>query len=150
MCSKVDTPHLLTRPPPLEKRKINCSFQKIQTSTIWKNYEYLCSKKCDNKGLPQRNCQGGASPKMPPPPTTYGERSPPHRENGPHVERKHCPHRKNAPLGKKSPPWNFFIHSPSPPPGRTPTFAPLRAPIMTSTLSTNIYMNFYSDRLMFI
>ena len=64
---------------------------------------------------------GGAGPKMPTLLTTYGERDPPHGENGPHVERKHCPHRKNDPTGK-SPPWNFL--SMLLPPGRTPTFAP--------------------------
>ena len=33
-----------------------------------------------------------------PPPTTYRERDPPHGENGSHIERKDCPHRKNAPI----------------------------------------------------
>ena len=89
---------------------------------IWKDYKYLCSKNCDNKRLPQKNCWvgGGARPKMPP--TPYGERDPPHGENGPYVERKSPP-----------PPYGiFFIHAP--PPGRSPTPPPpLRALVLTST-----------------
>ena len=62
------------------------------------------------------------------PHTTYGE-------NGLHVERKDCPHRKNTPIGEPPPTWNCFIHSPMnpPPPGRAPTLPPLRAPIMISS-----------------
>ena len=54
-------------------------------------------------------------------PTPYGERYPPHGENGPHMETKDCPHRKNAPVGEKSPPCNFLFMLL--PPGRTHTFA---------------------------
>ena len=52
------------------------------------------------------------------PPTPYGERNPQHGKNGPHVERKDYSHRKNAP------PLRIFYSCASPPPGKTPTFAP--------------------------
>ena len=76
MCSKVDPP----REAPLKK-----------TSTIWKNYKYLCNKKSDNNGLPQKNCQGGGGQDQKCPLTTYEERNPPHGENGPPRGEKRLP-----------------------------------------------------------
>ena len=41
ICAQISTS---STPPPPEKRALS----KFQTATIWKNYKYLCSKKCDN------------------------------------------------------------------------------------------------------
>ena len=78
-------------------------------------------------GAPAKNCQGGGGgqdQKYPPPlPKTYGERDPPHGENGLYMERKDCPHRKNTPKGA-TPPHMEFFYSCSPP-GRVLTRSPL-------------------------
>ena len=65
---------------------------------------------------------------LPPPPnkisrpkiplTTYGERDPPHGENGLYMERKDCAHiEKNTPIGETvSPPHEIFLFMLTPPP----------------------------------
>ena len=60
-------------------------------------------KTVTTRGSCKKIVVGGGWGKTKNSPTPYGERDPPHGENGPHVERKDCSHRKNAPIGEKSP-----------------------------------------------
>ena len=82
-------------------------------------------------GAPAKKLSGGGGKTKKKQNTTYGERDPPHGENGLYMESKDCPHRKNTPLGE-TPPHGIFLFV-LPPPGRAPTLPPLRASIMIST-----------------
>ena len=77
----------------------------------------------------RKNCYGGASPIMPPPPCR--KRDPTHGKNGmalAYVERKDCPHKKYPHRGNFPPPDGFFLFM-LPSPGER-LYPPLRAPIM--------------------
>ena len=88
---------LKSRPPSQEKKKIS-------SLKNWNLHDLEKINICDVKkmwqqyGLPQKNCQGGARPKIPP--KTYGKRDPPHGENGLYVERNDSAHiEKNTLIG---------------------------------------------------
>ena len=108
----------LSNPPPHPSRKEKNKFpQKIETPTIRKNINICEVKKCDNnyRGSCKKLSGGRGKTIYTPPPATYGERDPPHGENGLYVERKNFPHRKITPIRETPPPtWNLFIHAATP------------------------------------
>ena len=108
MCSKVDHPLLTPPPPPTiqEKKKIT-SLKKLKPSRSGKNINICEVKKCDNYRGSRKKLSGGRQDQKYPH-DIYGERDPPHGENGLYVERKDCPHRKNTPLGETPPPTVFI------------------------------------------
>ena len=79
----------------------------------------------------------GGKPNNAPPPMQKKRPPPPtHGTNGPHMERKDCPHGKKKPIGEP-PPHRIFLFPPpslpSPLPPGERLLSPLRAPIMIST-----------------
>ena len=69
-----------------------------------------------------------------------GIRDQPHGENGPHMERKNGPHRKNVPIGNKPPAREFLKFMPPPPPDERLFLTPhLEAPIATPLTLFRLY-----------
>ena len=91
----------------------NNSLKKIQTATIWKNYNICAVKNVKTKG--SRKIVMGGKPNTSPtlPPCRKGDPPPPPLSHGkndrPHVERKDCQHKKYPHRGNST-------HPPPPPP----------------------------------